>query len=489
MNSNKIRIGFIKGGAQKGDRVAVYFADGTSAEYTAQNDLTSTKVVVLGDRVFSEDVSQQINNRTSRLFKTLPEYETEEAGCQLVAASLWRAYLKIGKVNTTPPYDIAPHTNIAIDPVYLSWSYDAEDHSCFGVEDGSGQYETKEECLQSNRRPFPDRVFIPSVGQPAYVRASNNALVGYGKAGTEVGGEYAMKIKLVSSRDLAGTNLWYQAKYYDSNNPNIRRTLSYSFTDGSIKQTVGDTESSFMGVGYDFDNNVIPTYTRVTPLTGYEGLADLASERPSFEKTYPDRDIGIPNERRMLVPRESVDDPPNPINRFSYQIEYLRNIASKYTLDTQLESYFLKIHDPDLPTVKIFTFPRRRLIRPYFSFFGTKAVLIVKIGKYRNPDVTFEQRRWYQIKVIILRITSTEVVIERESDYFNNESVVSDRDIVFNNKTDYFVDRESGNPCVDDEDYDIKQFGFGFTEVNYYRAQADNTIIVHKVPGVLYGGD
>lgn len=70
--TDDIRIGFIKEAAPKGSRVTVYFENGTSLRLTADNDLTSMQVSVIGDRVFSQDVAQEIFYRTTNLFRTRP---------------------------------------------------------------------------------------------------------------------------------------------------------------------------------------------------------------------------------------------------------------------------------------------------------------------------------------------------------------------------------------------------------------------------------
>ena len=69
-NTQPIKIGYIKTFAEKGDRITVYFADGSTGSFTAQNDLISSEVVVMGDRVFSEDVSRSLLSRTTELFKS-----------------------------------------------------------------------------------------------------------------------------------------------------------------------------------------------------------------------------------------------------------------------------------------------------------------------------------------------------------------------------------------------------------------------------------
>lgn len=74
-NPNQIKIGFIKSFARKGDRVTVYFPNGKSDRFVANNDITSTEVMVIGDRAFSQDAAQQKLAITTRLFKSRNNYE------------------------------------------------------------------------------------------------------------------------------------------------------------------------------------------------------------------------------------------------------------------------------------------------------------------------------------------------------------------------------------------------------------------------------
>jgi hypothetical protein len=75
MPNNQIKIGTIKSFARKGDRVTVYFANGKSDRFIAENDITSKEVVVMGDRAFSQDAAQQKLHITTRLFKSRNNYE------------------------------------------------------------------------------------------------------------------------------------------------------------------------------------------------------------------------------------------------------------------------------------------------------------------------------------------------------------------------------------------------------------------------------
>jgi hypothetical protein len=75
--TNQVRIGIIKSFAKAGDRVRVYLPNGKSLVVTANNDLSSTKVAIIGDRAFSEDVAQMQLSTTTRLFKSKSNYQDD----------------------------------------------------------------------------------------------------------------------------------------------------------------------------------------------------------------------------------------------------------------------------------------------------------------------------------------------------------------------------------------------------------------------------
>jgi hypothetical protein len=75
MPNNQMKIGTIKSFVRKGDRVTVYFANGKSDRFIAQNDITSREVMVMGDRAFSQDAGQVKLVTTTRLFKSRNNYE------------------------------------------------------------------------------------------------------------------------------------------------------------------------------------------------------------------------------------------------------------------------------------------------------------------------------------------------------------------------------------------------------------------------------
>ena len=127
-NTQPIKIGYIKTFAEKGDRVTVYFDNGTSNSFIAQNDLTASKVAVIGDRVFSEDVSRLILNRTTELFKT-----TVESSPDLVPT--W-AYL----------FETIDRKDLSLEYAYPTYCFDGFRNGAHKIGDGSTSYPTHTEA-------------------------------------------------------------------------------------------------------------------------------------------------------------------------------------------------------------------------------------------------------------------------------------------------------------------------------------------------------
>ena len=135
-NPNQIKFGFIKSSTQKGYRTTVYFPDGNSQVFTASNDLTAAEVVVMGDRVFSNDPARSELTRTTELFKSSQNL-TEEA-----IAYPWTYLFEINDFDT--------FTNSSGEPVEYtdtSWVYDDVEGLFRPFGDGGGEFKTRAEIL------------------------------------------------------------------------------------------------------------------------------------------------------------------------------------------------------------------------------------------------------------------------------------------------------------------------------------------------------
>jgi hypothetical protein len=73
-----IRIGWVKKAAGKGDRIRVYFPDGTSKEAIAQTDIINDKVGFVGGYAFSGNEARIISVDRPKLFKSKSSYYEED---------------------------------------------------------------------------------------------------------------------------------------------------------------------------------------------------------------------------------------------------------------------------------------------------------------------------------------------------------------------------------------------------------------------------
>ena len=147
MSNNFAKIGFIKSFAKKSDRVTVYFPDGSTSNFTAQHDLTSSEVVVVGDRAFSNDVSRLILSRTTELFKS----------SQNVTDEITFPWAYLFSIDDYEAFEDA--TGRQIQYTDSSWSIDyLEGHlKVFG--DGGGDFKTFEELS----------AFVEGYNYPEYI--------------------------------------------------------------------------------------------------------------------------------------------------------------------------------------------------------------------------------------------------------------------------------------------------------------------------------
>lgn len=461
-----LKIGQVKRAVAKGDRVTVYFSNNKTTTAIATHDITSTNVAVLNGYVFSEDNSLIKNTTTTRLFKSATNYE-EAVGCQLVSASIWIARIPLSNVNTIPPYDVTPYGGRVINPDYLGWNYDQQDHLCRGATDGSGVYADQFACMLDNDRSEPDEPFqFSGSGLPRYAIASNGDIaIAGGSVGYQPGGDYRQRIKLDSSLELRGTDLWFRlrVRHFFTG---FTEEITHTFVDGSITQIIDGIESPFTGNGYTFDNSLAPTWTKITD-TDYNGLPNLP--RPTF-RGEPFKETTIPND--FLIVDELI-------NSLGSGIDYFRGISYEYPFHTTLTGYFIKIHDPDLPLFKIIDIPPTLFHRGYISFLGTEAYFALKIGKSRLPDTEFDARPWQQIKMFKLKISATGVTIESQQDYFEGDTINLSSKNVLAEIMSQFID-DPTDACLDQDLY-LQTAINRFREVHYQKSGSG--LVEYKIPG------
>ena len=125
----------MKSPAQKGDRTTVYFPDGSSSSFIAQNDIISSKVAVMGDRVFSEDVSQSQLTRTTELFRSK----------QILNPEIDKPWAYLFEINDFEA--LTSSTGQSINYTDTSWSLDNFQGHYKSQGDGGGDFKTLDELL------------------------------------------------------------------------------------------------------------------------------------------------------------------------------------------------------------------------------------------------------------------------------------------------------------------------------------------------------
>lgn len=489
-----LQIGYIKSFARKGDRVTVYFPNGRSDRFVANNDLTSTKVVVMGDRVFSEDAAQQKLVTTTRLFKSKTGYKEED--CKLVPASLWTANKSIDLPNGTDA--------LVLDVAGTTWSYDSSGHSCLQTTSGAGVYSSAQECLIANSGRLVEsfgakQPFYLDIQGKTYRSATNN---GYRLANVFYQRTHVITTRLnsltggsgnnfIPSSDLSTPNVWLIVR---ANN----RSTSFTFTDGSINPNPAELgyvmgSQRFLDLGAPGD---IATFVFVTTYT----KVDTASNGDFNPLPVFTPDYNYINRRLVDLaetPNFSTQASRGDLVTSANGTSILRDAHPIPLTTTRSRNYFIKSHDPDLPPFLVYSTVSSH--RPYFIFLGDLAYFIVKIGKIPNPSVSFSARTWQKIKVISLKIGVSSIQITDETDYDSNDpnfSILSN-DAVLKSVVTRFIDNPENDPtknildtydrgeyCIRDGEYYLSQnIQSQFIEVSYQKK--DGKIIEYKLPGVL----
>lgn len=523
---SKIQFGFIKTSVLSGDRVSVYFSGGGSGIFTAGNDLISKNVVVIGNMVMSDDFAARRLLQTE-LFSSANK-TIEKSECQLVAASVWKAVASLETINKLPPYDVAPYTKSRVIRLpYESWTYDRRSHACYALANGGGEYQTMDECLDANRRPEPDYMFYKNIdsislnprqlfGTKPYVEAGNGDLVlqesppNFDIRNLVDTGEPIKRVHLYlaysrGDRTLNEAEAIYIGKFLDVQSGEERElTLPVLDSKGArLKERVLRPTGSA-----EYTDRIAPVgEVELVDAVEYLGSINGISDRvPAIKKedTFTVAELesissievspytteqmltqdflrelfGQPRDRWREV--ESIE----PTN-FSTPVLFYRNVIPIYATHNFVYGLYVKIHDPDLPTKRVFTYTEKELVQPYFFFFGDKAIMIIKIGKQRQPGVTKSERDWYQVKVILFNVTNTELIVERETDFTHGDLIISINKNPLIERTDsHLANADTENPCLDNEDFFIKQVRGEFREIHLQKLDSGD-LIAHKVPGTM----
>jgi len=130
-----IRIGRASGAANIGDRVQVKFEDGSSGYFTAETDILSTEVAVLGDRAFDGSAVTNRVDRDTNFFKSKSSFET--------GGDRWAYLFNVYESEDT----IIPFTN----PTY---AFSSHDFAIYPMGNGQGEFTSAAEALDRFDNPI-----------------------------------------------------------------------------------------------------------------------------------------------------------------------------------------------------------------------------------------------------------------------------------------------------------------------------------------------
>lgn len=523
-----------------GETIPVLLDNGRVATFICGNVVNTGYVQVHGGHVFG-GASPSVQIEQKDIFKTKTKQSTAEP-VQLVAVSLWSGEVPLSNFNDVLPWDIAPYNIRTYEVPWQSWIYDENLHACVATENGDGDYATEETCLSANGTSrltpiTPDIRYNEPPIDPYYQQAVNGDRVipSNSRLGYFPGGIYSYVQDVFFS---AGQNTWYHLKVNDSvlGLVTVTKKLSDSVNDAPGFFFVNQANGRALARKQEF----LPFDVRSSDSQGF-GIKNISSYPPEhylyinkrgggkygvgdvFTRNFS-TEIGVDDIRTIQI-LEYFDI----LDSSRGNAYYARTqITTQYLHHSGLKGLFLKLHDPDLPTIKVseYEFPLRsdeqKVIRHvHLVNLGDRFYLIIKRGKLRNPDIPFEQREWAQIEITKIAIASEELNIEYKNTFFHpslpgveaidinglplpeelgsidgNLQAVADLDNPTSSISLNFAHTvETENPCIDDETYFIPIQGLGnrynllYQEVNYQASTKGSDIIVYKVPGYVFALD
>jgi hypothetical protein len=462
-----------------GDRIPVLLDNGKIKILIAGNCINSAQIQVHGNYVFSAS-TPRVQTSDRDILKKQPQKSQKAIACQLVAASVWGGRINLNKVNTIPPHDIFPYITKIFQPAYQSWKYSSG--LCVAVVDGSGTYDTWQQCVAENQSTSPSLpVGISPI--PYVTTASNGDLVqSHDSIGNWSANTFRCNYGFGSSSYFAGTDNWFYAKVkriISATESNIEETTR-SFFDGSVKVSINGNAPIPLtpALGFTLDPSTANTrYQRDTGTISWQQAIDRVTY--AFYATEPSLALGT---NAILLEKRS---------NFSGGGGCYCNVAPSFMNFSQLYGFFVKVHDPDLPTIKILEIPLSlTTIKPYFIFLGTKAYFILKMGRVKNPQIIAKNRPWHTIKVIRLDVTPTALVKTSETDY-QNPVIESDPEVAIAPSTHNFNEPPlTSDACLDAEDYRLGMEYHQFFGNNLQVATTGASYLIgHDLPDFRSFGD
>ena len=487
--SNNVRFGFIKSLAQKGDRVTVYFDNGTSNSFIAQNDLTANKVAVIGDRVFSEDVSRSQLVRTTELFKSKNIISPDSIGCQLIAVSIVGGSISLNDIEEGTLGQLPSNARLVALTLQSGWNWYESSGYCRPTTDGSGEYDSLASCLANNQtsdyRYKISSSLLRTAAYHTYYYGSDNNIV-CDRLFEIQSNETVKVIDIISYANFesyenyegSSNDYTYMAGRVSSRSS----WQNFDLNDGSVKEVFnGEIKSLRLSEFTKYKLTYSIRWKREKTLSFADAAAYMNNRRFSIE-------VDITKSSNYQGPYSSFFG-----NYASSYIEAYRNARADYQYNnvSYIDSYFLKLHDPDLPPVKVFDCHRYIHQAIYVVVTDKNIYAIHKTDKLYQPDKPVHLRAWGRITVVELAPSSivlTEINRVHLINGANNDRSILDR--LRNHplfyKFGYFEELEDQNNCLDSDFFHYSDNKHYYMEVSY---QNKNGILEYKIPGVVYGGD
>ncbi len=414
-----------------GDRIPVLMDNGTIEVLIAGNVINSSEIQVHGEYVFSA-TSPRTETSDREIFQKKRRPKREIKSCQMVAASLWISDDLLEDI--PPPYD-----RKIISPPFQSWYYIPSRGLCQATTNGSGVYDTYQECLANHSTATPNFTVATGIGSATpYVTEVGGELYEATSDAIYGGWEQNTFRVVYNVRALPGKgSTWYEANYVMPDGSSVIRTAN--IFDGSIvaEDIVTGQTTSLPGLSLQGS-----TWTGSTGTLSWSSF--LNTPLLNFRATPPDPPVG--GQLTSLV-KTSND------NNLTGGTSVYRNTAPAFLSYDRTRSFYVKVHDPDLPPLKILEIPfYDAATRSYFIFLGTKAYFILKYGRVKTP----QPRPWVNIKVIRVGVESSELVKTSETDFTYPNIDLPDEELVWGKETHSFEGNPiTGDPCLDAQDFDL----------------------------------
>lgn len=437
-----------------------------------------------------------VNRRKKRNKKSIPP-------CTVVGASIWTA---VQSIDVGSPSSFEGNTKRpVVNFVAPSWRYNTVSGVCEIVGDGSGDYDTAIECVAANTQASPQFLISNNYYDDDFISSSFRSSNGQSINDLEKG--ISLRFLKVGARIrpyVEDDSIYGTEQIANSAHQGVTPENSFRLTISLVTNLSDDNDSEYIEVDEDIwgsvtweensnptnklekqaslNDTVIVQQNLVSGATNELILEKVGagSYRHSFLLTYEEL-INFPgyffsvSGGLHLPPTVSEDATEQEIEDalagytpiygdtdLFMSVVVARNVYSEVAVSTSKRTFAVKFHDPDLPTILLEPYWAAEIdhIRGYFVYLRNKAYLISKIGKFRNPELDFNQRTWARIDVTEFDLTPekateenalTEAKVTQQSYYYPNLPNIpelQDNKNILALLTNYYVDEPLTNPCL-----------------------------------------